>query len=77
MVVSDDLKTVTLAIEVQSGTKATGEVTFKKRSFSGIRLDAPTENILNVAKAIASVLNTETGDYLLTKVSTISETEGE
>ena len=77
MSVLEGLKTVTLAIEVQSGTKTTGEVTYKKRSFSGIRLDAPTENILNVAKAIASVLNTETGDYLLTKVSTISEAEEE
>lgn len=77
MNIKEDLKTVTLAIEIYNGTKPSGEVTFKKRSFSGIRLDAPSENILNVAKAIALVLNTETGDYLLTKVSKISETEGE
>jgi hypothetical protein len=77
MNVNEDLQTVTLAIEVYNGTKPSGEVTYKKRSFSGIRLDAPTKNILNVAKAIASVLNTQTGDYLLTKVSKISETEGE
>ncbi|MNP78634.1 hypothetical protein D3C76_1762960 [compost metagenome] len=75
MNLKEDLKTVTLAIEIYNGTKPSGEVTFKKRSFSGIRLDAPSENILNVAKAIASVLKTETGDYLLTKVSKISETE--
>ncbi|WP_326514716.1 DUF1659 domain-containing protein [Clostridium intestinale] len=77
MNVNEDLQTVTLAIEIHNGTKPSGEVTYKKRSFSGIRLDSPTENILNVAKAIASVLNTQTGDYLLTKVSKISETEGE
>jgi hypothetical protein len=77
MNIKEDLKTVTLAIEIYNGTKPSGEVTFKKRSFSGIRLDAPSENILKVAEAIASVLNTETGDYLLTKVSKISETEGE
>ena len=77
MNVNEDLQTVTLAIEIYNGTKPSGEVTYKKRSFSGIRHDAPTENILNVAKAIASVLNTPTGDYLLTKVSKISETEGE
>lgn len=76
MSVSENLKTVTLVIEIYNGTKPSGELTFKKRSFSGIRLDASNENILNVAKAIASVLNTETGDYLLTKVSKISETEG-
>ncbi|MEQ8156399.1 MAG: DUF1659 domain-containing protein, partial [Clostridiaceae bacterium] len=45
MAVNKVLSSTSLSIEVQSGTDAAGLPVFKKKSFSGIKLDAADQNI--------------------------------
>lgn len=54
------LKTTTLSIEVANGVDKTGTPVYRKKNFSGIKLDATTENINNVAEAIKKVLARDT-----------------
>jgi hypothetical protein len=77
MVITDTLKSLSLIIEIQNGVNGKGEAIFKKRTFSGIRLDAPYENIYNVAEAISEILETETGEFLLNKIISIEKTPDE
>ncbi|WP_286910949.1 DUF1659 domain-containing protein [Clostridium sp. UBA1652] len=73
----DNLKSLSLTIEIENGVDSKGEKVFKKRTFSGIRLDAPYENIYNVADAISEILETETGEFLLNKIIIIEKTPDE
>ncbi|WP_315108857.1 DUF1659 domain-containing protein [Clostridium intestinale] len=70
-----DLKTKSLIVEIQSGVDKNGLPTFKKKSFSNIRLDATDADIHSLAKAISKVLAPETGDYLLDELSILSDAE--
>jgi len=73
----DNLKSLSLTIEIENGVDSKGEKVFKKRTSSGIRLDAPYENIYNVADAISEILETETGEFLLNKIISIEKTPDE
>ena len=69
MAVSKELQTTTLSIEVQSGVDKNGNPQYKKKNFSGINGDAPSEAILTVAEAIKLVLANETRDTLVNEIS--------
>ena len=71
MAVTQNLSTVSLAIEVKSGTDAKGNATYTKKSFSGVKTDATPENCYAVADAIKALLSVETRNYELIKSSSM------
>ncbi|MBL4933035.1 DUF1659 domain-containing protein [Clostridium paridis] len=72
MAVNKVLNSISLSIEVQSGTDATGHPVYKKKSFSGVKLDAAAQNVFDVAEAVKAVLSNPTRDYFLSETSKIS-----
>jgi hypothetical protein len=66
-------KTTSLVIEVKSGTNDAGADTFRKKSYSNVKVDAPVSNVLIVAKSIAAVLSSSTRYFMLNEVSIINE----
>ncbi len=68
-----DPKSSSLVIELKSGTNDSGADTFKKKSFSNVKVDAPINNVLIVAKAIASLLDAPIRNIMLNEVSILSE----
>ena len=71
MAVSKVAGTKSLSIEVQSGTDASGNPTYSKKSFSNIRTDAAVQNAYDVAEAIKAVLDQPTSSYFLNSASTL------
>ena len=69
MAVNKVLNTTSFAIEVESGTDKTGAKTYSKKNFSGVRTDAVSQNVYDVAEAIKAVLNAGTRDYYLNEAS--------
>lgn len=72
MAVNKILNTTSFSMEVESGTDKTGAKVYKKKTFSGVKNTAPSENIFAVAEAIKSVLSNGTRDYYLTEASKIT-----
>ena len=72
MAVNKVLSSTSLSIEVQSGTDAGGLPVFKKKSFSGIKLDAADQNIYDVAVAISGVINNTVRDYYVNNTSKLT-----
>lgn len=72
MAVNKTLNSTVLSIEVQNGTDKAGLPVYRKKSFSGIKLNAIPENIYDVAEAIKVVLGNSTRDYFLSDTSKIS-----
>ena len=66
------LQSKTLAIEVQNGTDLTGDPTYGKKSFSGVKLTATDDAVYNTAEAIKAVLNASTRDTYLNEVEAIA-----
>ena len=75
MPVNKELKIKSLIVEIESGTDKNGNPTFRKKTFSNVKLDAKDENIFAVADAISKVLDPNTKDYLLDEVSVLSKEE--
>jgi len=72
MAVNKVLSSTSLSIEVQSGTDAGGLPIFKKKSFSGIKLDAADQNVYDVAVAISGVVNNAVRDYYVNNTSKLT-----
>lgn len=68
-----DPKSTSLVIELKSGTNGSGADTFKKKSFSNVKVAAPINNVLIVAKAIAALLDAPIRNIMLNEVSILSE----
>ena len=68
-----DPKSASLVIELKSGTNDSGADTIRKKSFSNGKVDAPINNVLIVAKAIASLLDAPIRNIMLNEVSILSE----
>ena len=69
MAVSKEISTTALAIEVESGVDSSGNTTYSKKSFSGVKDGADPEKVYAVADAIKGVLGANTRYYYLTEVS--------
>lgn len=69
MAVTKTTQSVSLIISVEDTLNSKGEMTYKKKSFSNVNLNASAENIHNVATAISNVLSKATGDYTLKETS--------
>ncbi|MBL4930370.1 MULTISPECIES: DUF1659 domain-containing protein [Clostridium] len=72
MAINKVINSTTLSLEVQSGTDAAGAPVFRKKNFSGIKLTAAPENVLDVAQAIKGILNNPTRDLFLNETSKLS-----
>ena len=69
MAVSKEISTTSLAIEVESGVDSSGNATYSKKSFSGVKDGADPEKVYAVAEAIKGVIGANTRYYYLTEVS--------
>lgn len=69
MAVSKVLNGTSLSIEVQNGTDKAGAPVYRKKNFSGVKLNATPENVFAVAEAVKGVLGNPTKDYFLTETS--------
>ena len=69
MAVTKVLNTTSFTIEVESGTDATGEKTYSKKNFSGIRTNALPQNVFDIAEAFKGVILAGTRDYYLNEAS--------
>ena len=72
MAVSKVLSATSLAIEVKNGVNGAGETVYRKKNFSGIKIDALPENVFDVAEAIKGVLSNPARDYFLNETSKIA-----
>jgi len=61
------INSVSLSIEVKSGTDAKGVDTYAKKSFQNLRTDVDAQNAYDVAEAIKAVLAEPTRAYFLNK----------
>lgn len=67
------LNSSTLVIEVENGTNSSGEIQYKKRSYSNINTAATSDALLATANAIKSAISSNTRNILVTESSIISE----
>ncbi len=72
MAVSKVLNATSLSIEVQNGTDKTGAAVYRKKNFSGVKLNASPENVFDVAEAIKGVLSEPTRDYFINETSKLA-----
>ena len=72
MAINKVLNSTTFSLEVQSGTDASGAPVFRKKNFSGIKLNATPENVSDVAQAIKGILNNPTRDLFLNETSKLA-----
>jgi len=61
------IDSVSLSIEVKSGTDSKGVDTYAKKSFQNLRTDVDAQNAYDVAEAIKAVLAEPTRAYFLNK----------
>lgn len=62
-----------LILEIENGTKSSGEILYRKKTFSGLNPNATPEDLLVVAKAIKAVLANNTGRFLESDLSELIE----
>ena len=72
MAISKVLLSNSLSIEVETGEVDTaGDPKYAKKTFSGIKATATTQDIYDVAQSIKNVLNAGTGETLITSTSSL------
>lgn len=74
MAISKVLNSASLSIEVQNGTDKAGAPVYRKKNFSGVKLNADAQNVFDVAEAIKVVLSNGTRDYFLSEISKLTTT---
>ena len=72
MAATKTLKSKTLAIEVQNGTDKSGDPTYTKKSFSGVKTAATDDAVYNTAEAIKAVMGGSTRDIYLNEVEVLA-----
>ena len=72
MAVNKVLNSISLTIEVENGVNGVGEIVYRKKNFSGVKLDADPQNVFDVAEAIKGILSGPTGGYYLNETSKIA-----
>lgn len=71
MAISKLLYSSSLVMEIQAGEDKNGNKVYKKKTFSGVKTDAPVENIYAVAQAITAIIEKPTRDFYLNESSMI------
>ena len=75
MAINKVVSTTSLILEIESGVDSKGSTTYKKKSFSGVKANAPLDNVFAVANAISNVLVKSTNDIYLAETSILSTAE--
>lgn len=60
-----------LVMELEAGVNKSGAKVYKKKTFSGVKTDAPIESIFAVAQALTTVLEKQAGSFYLAESSII------
>ncbi|MBE6049159.1 MAG: DUF1659 domain-containing protein [Clostridium sp.] len=63
------IDTTSLQIEIASGKDSNGNTTYKKKTFSNIKVNADAQDLLDVANAIKSILGVSTRDIYISDSS--------
>lgn len=71
MAVTQVPKSKTLAIEVQTDIDKAGDAIYSKKTFSGVKVAAPDQNVLDIAEAIKNVLEKNTRGTFINQVNTL------
>lgn len=72
MAMSTQVVNASLSIEVENGVDAAGDPKYKKKTFSGLKTDANTQNVYDVALAIKDVLSENCGNTYINVTSVLS-----
>ena len=65
MAVNKVISTSSLVMEIENGKDTTGNTIYKKKTFSGLKLDAAPQDIFDVSAAIQGVLSVGSRDTYL------------
>lgn len=71
MAVTQVPKSKTLAIEVQSDLDKAGDPIFSKKTFSGVKVAAADQDVLDIAESIKKVLEPNTRSTFINQVNTL------
>lgn len=71
MALSKVLNSTALIIEIENGVDASGDPKYTKKTFSNVSSSAELQNLYDVAQGIKNVLNANTGETLISTVSSI------
>lgn len=71
MALTKSIQTVSLSIEVQSGTDKAGDAIYTKKTFSNVKTDADPQNVYDVAEAVKGVMEAKTRDYFINESSSL------
>ncbi len=71
MAVTQTPKSKTLAIEVQTEIDKAGDPIYGKKTFSGVKVAATDQNVLDIAEAIKLVLEPNTRGTFINQVNTL------
>lgn len=71
MAVTQVPKSKTLAIEVETEIDKAGDPIYGKKTFSGVKVAATDQNVLDIAEAIKLVLEPNTRGTFINQVNTL------
>lgn len=71
MAVNQVPKSKTLAIEVENGTDKAGDPIYLKKTFSGVKVAAADQDVLDIAESIKKVLEPNTKSTFINQVNTL------
>lgn len=71
MAVNQVPKSKTLSIEFQSDLDKAGDPIFSKKSFSGVKIAAADQDVLDIAESIKKVLEPNTRSTFINQVNTL------
>ena len=73
MAISSIVTDASFSIEVANGVDAAGDTKYTKKTFGGLKSDADTQNVYDVALAIQNILAAECGKTLINVTSSVSD----
>ncbi len=72
MAISTIVTEASFSIEVANGVDAAGDIKYTKKTFGGLKSDANTQNVYDVASAIKDILAAECGQTLINVTSSVT-----
>ena len=71
MAVTQVPKSKTLAIEVETDIDKAGDPIYSKKTFSGVKVTAADQDVLDIAESIKKVLDPSTRSTFINQVNTL------
>ena len=72
MAIKQEVVSASFSIDVANGVDAAGDTKYKKKTFSGIKSDADTGEVLALSQAIQNLLKEECGNTYINVSSELS-----